>query len=313
MAEYGTGYDWAALQQQFQIAMAQIAASQAQAAVNQWRAENIDLPLSQAQIKQIEANIYQQAWERSYQEQQQKFSQMTTMAGLTGFIDQGWLTGGGATDRLNSALDYIWSKRPDLDQFYRANGWDTSTPEGKRKAVQDWLSMTTDENVRGANGDAATFAGTLGWTAPTTQQGSTGQSPTLAYQQWYANTFGKQYDANGQGQQTFDREKWNAETTGYMGNGDPTLDREKHYSSLLASLSGPRDWAKYQSVLRGVQNTGDVGKNMLGYFGQQKPAAFTGVQGDTGGSWEQMLDEYLKTKGRRQGDPVGATGTPFRG
>jgi hypothetical protein len=310
MAEYGEGYDWEALKQQYALGMAQVAAQQASVAVQQWRAQNIDLPLSQAQIKQIEASIYQQAWERTFQEQSQKFSQMLSMAGLTGFIDQGMLGGGTTTGNLNSALDYIWTKRPDLAQFYQANGWDVSTEEGRRKATQDWLGMTTEENVRAANGDASTFAQSLGWSAPQATSGSSTPQATLAYQQWYANQFGKQY---GTDTPTFEREQWNADTTGYTADGKPTQEREQFYSNLLGSLSGPRDWAKYQSVLRGVENTGDLGKNQMAWFKQERPAAFSGMQGDTGGSWQQMLDEYMRSKGLRQGDNVGVQGTPFTG
>lgn len=70
--------------------------------------------------------------------------------------------GAGASGTDDSAyLDYIWSKRPDLAGHYSGSGWDVSTPDTQRKAVQDWLKYPDNA---GWGGSASTAAKALGWT-----------------------------------------------------------------------------------------------------------------------------------------------------
>jgi len=85
---------------------------------------------------------------------------------LSGWMPPAWARAqrGGQQPGLSTeqALDAIWRKRPDLDQFYRDRGWDTSNQGARRKVVQDWLGITDESPVRAAGGDPVKAAKALG-------------------------------------------------------------------------------------------------------------------------------------------------------
>lgn len=90
---------------------------------------------------------------------------ISDLLGDLGLVPGGQQEQPGGTPTTDEALDYIWQSRPDLAQFYQANGWDVSTPEKQRAAASNWLGMTTDGDVRGANRDAVKYAIKKGWKA----------------------------------------------------------------------------------------------------------------------------------------------------
>ncbi len=246
----------------------QAAQAAAQQAYLNKKLELIDIPMSEAQRELLARQAAQTAAETEM-----------TRSQMTGYYTEpGTSTPAMSTDQ---ALDAIWAKRPDLAGFYQQNGWDVSTPEKQRAAVQNWLQMSDQGVVTSAGRDPLQVAQGLGvqgvytttpgatkatfpreqWETATT--GMYNGSPTFANQQWQTGETGYMPGQNGQqGQSTLTRQQMELAATGYYG-GAPTLAREQMEGNMglqalqqQAALSGPRNAFQQMRLNAGLNQQG---------------------------------------------------------
>ncbi len=198
----------------------------------------------------------QQAWLETYQKSL-----------LTGYYEPTQtVTQPGEPITENQALDYIWSKRPDLASFYKSNGWKVDTPEQQRAAVRNWLGMTNEKSVVESGRNPLKVAEQMGLTPTAT----TTVVPT------------------GERIPTLERQRFEQETA-------------LNYLNLLANLRGPADYAQYLKVLTGTpQGLRDLvsaaaGQYQLPGFGggaQQpiEPASIASLLKQVSGEWQTGIE-----------------------
>ncbi len=268
--------------------------------------------LGQIEIPTLQLQQMQNAWQ-----------QMLARANLTGYMSNGG--GNGAPMDANVALDAIWQKRPDLATFYKNNGWDVSTVDAQRKAVQDWLRISPEGTANG--GDPIRTAQALGVDMGGQAAGGWTKEQALDYiwnnspaKQWYQSQGKDVTDANMTPQMrreaanhwlvnVGDRQSQSvagdplayAQSLGAQVQ-TPTFERQKweaakeqYFAGLKAQLTGPRDWIKYQQV------------QPTGAFGTMQPTP----------SWESAGVGATSNQdwwNRTQGTPAGTQqGNPMAG
>ena len=127
----------------------------------------------------------------------QLLAEIQSISSLTGYINPGLWQGllgaygqgtglGGTTGGTpltdDSALDYIWQKRPDLAGFYKNNGWQTDTVDQQRAIVRNWISKGDPQWAGKTAQDVAKALGYSGGTDGTGGGGSSQQGSSLRQQ-----------------------------------------------------------------------------------------------------------------------------------
>lgn len=176
------------------------------------------------------------------QARDEEFKRYLSYAQTTGYIDPTMDPARGQQTRM-AALDYMAT---DPNKVHAGNAdWQNASLETRRGWVQNWLNTAENPDVINAARDPLKVAQGMGWQP----------SPEMVAPQ-----------------KTLQREA--------MEEG-LALDREKLYTELLAGLSGPRDWHKYQTARRAIGDTNNMRSpvaaamkggqtlNQLGY--QDKP------------------------------------------
>lgn len=209
------------------------------------RLQELEIPMSQAEREQAYAKLAME------------------MAQVTGYYGPAGGQQPGTQMSEEQALDAIAGSRDaGFWDFYKSNGYAVDTPEQKRSAVQNWIT-SADPRWKGMG--AAAVASALGL-------GPSGGQPG-----GWAGLGGVAAGATG-ALPTFAREQWLTGQSGYLPGGAPSMAREQLYAqnwqnvaNMLASKSGPRDWATYQQL--------------------QPKAAFGAMTGTP--SWEQAYTQWF--------------------